>query len=167
MNSLQTRALSHSSASVSTSRLGCNSALAAWRLGAPARSEGRAAPRARRHAVAVVAEKKEYYDYKDMPPLPLTVTRIYVPKLDYTVVRKENEQMRLASLAIFYDIYKDEQYKSRLTRKSAMTALCMFDRDDVQEAQNSPGDYPNIDLLFRVYNQGMDLEFIVEEFMPK
>ncbi|KAG2425454.1 hypothetical protein HXX76_013664 [Chlamydomonas incerta] len=102
-----------------------------------------------------------------MPPLPLTVTRIYIPKLDYTVVSKQNEEMRLASLAIFYDIYKDEQYKSRLTRKSAMTALCMYDRDDVDEAQKTPGDYPNIDLLFRVYNQGMDLEFEVEEFMPK
>ncbi|KAG2440677.1 hypothetical protein HYH02_010256 [Chlamydomonas schloesseri] len=102
-----------------------------------------------------------------MPPLPLTVTRIHIPKLDYTVVSKQNEEMRLASLAIFYDIYKDEQYKSRLTRKSAMTALCMYDRDDVEEAQKSPGDYPNIDLLFRVYNQGMDLEFEVEEFMPK
>lgn len=102
-----------------------------------------------------------------MPPLPLTVTRIHIPKLDYTVVSKQNEEMRMASLAIFYDIYKDDQYKSRLTRKSAMTALCMYDRDDVQEAQNSPGEYPNIDLLFRVYNQGLDLEFVVEEFMPK
>lgn len=123
---------------------------------------------ASRHcSISVVAEKKEYYDYKDMPPLPLTVTRIHIPKLDYTVVSKQNEEMRMASLAIFYDIYKDDQYKSRLTRKSAMTALCMYDRDDVQEAQNSPGEYPNIDLLFRVYNQGLDLEFVVEEFMPK
>lgn len=106
-------------------------------------------------------------DYKDMPPLPLTVTRIHIPKLGYTVVSKECEEGRLASLAIFYDIHKDEQYKSRLTRKSAMTALCMYDRDDVEDAQQSPGDYPNIDLLFRVYNQGLDLEFVVEEFMPK
>ncbi len=121
----------------------------------------------RHSSISVVAEKKEYYDYKDMPPLPLTVTRIHIPKLDYTVVSKQNEEMRMASLAIFYDIYKDDQYKSRLTRKSAMTALCMYDRDDVQEAQNSPGEYPNIDLLFRVYNQGLDLEFVVEEFMPK
>ncbi|PNW83735.1 hypothetical protein CHLRE_05g241100v5 [Chlamydomonas reinhardtii] len=127
----------------------------------------RAQHASRQPCVAVRAEKKEYYDYKDMPPLPLTVTRIHIPKLDYTVVSKQNEEMRLASLAIFYDIYKDEQYKSRLTRKSAMTALCMYDRDDVEEAQKAPGDYPNIDLLFRVYNQGMDLEFEVEEFMPK
>lgn len=113
------------------------------------------------------AEKKEYYDYKDMPPLPLTVTRVFIPKLGYEVVSKRTEEQRMASLAIFYDIYKDEQYKSRLTRKSAMTALCMYDRDDVNEAQKSPGDYPNIDLLFRVYNEGMDLEFVVDEFMPR
>ncbi|KAG2488405.1 hypothetical protein HYH03_013089 [Edaphochlamys debaryana] len=125
------------------------------------------APLRRAACVVVRAEKKEYYDYKDMPPLPLTVERIHIPKLGYTVVSKQNEPMRLASLAIFYDIYKDEQYKSRLTRKSAMTALCMYDRDDVAEAQNSPGDYPNIDLLYRVYNEGLDLEFKVEEFMPQ
>lgn len=114
-----------------------------------------------------MAAKKEYYDYKDMPPLPLTVTRITVPNLGYTVVSKATEESNMASLAIFYDIHKDEQYASRLNRKSAMTALCMYDRDDVEAARNSPGDYPNIDLLFRVLKDGLDVEFNVEEFMPK
>ena len=36
-------------------------------------------------AVRAVAESREYYDYKDMPPLPLTVTRITIPSLGYTV----------------------------------------------------------------------------------
>lgn len=40
------------------------------------------------------AESKEYYDYKDMPPLPLTVSRIHIPKLGYTVVDKSSEEMR-------------------------------------------------------------------------
>ncbi|GIL49184.1 hypothetical protein Vafri_5653 [Volvox africanus] len=164
---MQVRAQSHLSASSSACRLFCRSSRNPSCVTMRPCSEGRAAHRTRRHAVTILAEKKEYYDFKDMPPLPLTVSRIYVPKLDYTVVSKQNEGMRMASLAIFYDIYKDEQYKSRLTRKSAMTALCMYDRDDVQDAQNSPGEYPNIDLLFRVYNQGMDLEFVVDEFMPK
>ncbi len=53
----------------------------------------------------------QYYDYKDMPPLPLTVSKIYIPELNYTVVEKSNEPLRMASLAIFYDIYKDDQYK--------------------------------------------------------
>ena len=57
------------------------------------------------------AESKEYYDYKDMPPLPLTVKRIWIPKLGYTVVDKQCEETRMASLAIFYDIYKDDQYR--------------------------------------------------------
>lgn len=56
------------------------------------------------------AESKEYYDYKDMPPLPLTVSRIHIPSLGYTVVDKSCEDKRMASLAIFYDIYKDDQY---------------------------------------------------------
>jgi len=29
----------------------------------------------------------------------------------------------------------------------------MYDRDDVDEAQRSPGAFPNIDLLHRVYNE--------------
>ena len=70
---------------------------------------------------------------------------------------------RLASLAIFYDIYKDDQYRSVLSRKSAMTALCMYDREDISEAEKSPGAFPNIDLLYRVYNQGLEVEFVVEE----
>ncbi len=57
------------------------------------------------------AESKEYYDYKDMPPLPMTVKRISIPKLDYTVVDKDTENLRMASLAIFYDICKDSQYQ--------------------------------------------------------
>ena len=50
-------------------------------------------------------------------------------------------------MAIFNDIAKDDQYRSRLTRKSAITALCMYDREDVDAAQRTPGDFPNIDLL--------------------
>lgn len=117
----------------------------------------------RTRAVACRAERREYYDFKDMPPLPLTVSRIYVPKLDYTVVDKSNQQQRMASLAIFYDIYKDDQYNCRLTRRSAITALCMYDRDDVNEARDKPGEFPNIDLLHRVYNEGLELEFEVDE----
>lgn len=64
----------------------------------------------RTRRVVCRAESKEYYDYKDMPPLPLTVSRIHIPKLGYTVVDKSNEEKRMASLAIFYDIYKDDQY---------------------------------------------------------
>jgi hypothetical protein len=118
-------------------------------------------------AVACRAERREYYDFKDMPPLPLTVSRIYIPKLDYTVVEKANEQQRMASLAIFYDIYKDDQYNCKLTRRSAITALCMFDKDDVDQARSSPGQFPNIDLLHRVYNEGLDLDFVVEELGSK
>jgi hypothetical protein len=94
----------------------------------------RTAPR-RAHAVACRAERKEYYDFKDMPPLPVSVKRIYVPSLDYVIVDKASEERRLASLAIFYDIFSDEQYGKRLTRKSAITALCMYDRDDVLAAE--------------------------------
>eukprot|EP00877_Chromochloris_zofingiensis_P009097 jgi/Chrzof1/4440/Cz14g13080.t1 len=112
-------------------------------------------------------EKKEYYDYKDMPPLPLTVSRIYIPDLDYTVVDKTTEEQRMASLAIFYDIHKDDQYQSRLNRKSAITALCMYDRDDIEQAERSPGEYPNIDLLQRIYKQGLDMKFEVDELAPK
>eukprot|EP00882_Tetradesmus_deserticola_P001935 GHRQ01002074.1.p1 GENE.GHRQ01002074.1~~GHRQ01002074.1.p1 ORF type:complete len:154 (+),score=33.23 GHRQ01002074.1:208-669(+) len=118
-------------------------------------------------AVACRAERREYYDFKDMPPLPLTVSRIYIPKLDYTVVEKANEQQRMASLAIFYDIYKDDQYSCKLTRRSAITALCMYDKDDVDQARSSPGQFPNIDLLHRVYNEGLDLQFVVEELGSK
>ena len=111
-----------------------------------------------------VLERKEYYDHRDMPPLPLAVKGIYVPQLGITVVDKSTEEMRLASLAIFNDIHKDNQYRCRLTRKSALTALCMYDKDDVEEAQKHPGQYPNIDLLFRIYNQGLELEFQVEDW---
>eukprot|EP00983_Pelagomonas_calceolata_P089111 1157278-Pelagomonas_calceolata.AAC.4 len=55
-------------------------------------------------------------------------------------------------------------YMAQLTRKSAITALCMYDRDDVEEAQRSPGAFPNIDLLHRVYNEGLELDFCVQEF---
>jgi len=113
------------------------------------------------------AERREYYDFKDMPPLPLTVSRIYVPQLDYTVVDKSNEQQRMASLAIFYDIYKDDQYNCKLSRRSAITALCMYDKDDVSEARQNPGTFPNIDLLHRVYNEGLDVEFAVDEVSIK
>jgi hypothetical protein len=60
------------------------------------------------------------------------------------------EETRLASLAIFYDIWGDEQYGRRLTRKSALTMLCMYDSDDTAGAEARPGDYPNIALLRRV-----------------
>jgi hypothetical protein len=63
-----------------------------------------------------------------MPPLPMTVKRIYLPQLEYTVVDKSTEDTRAASLAIFMDIYSDSQYNKRLSRKSAITALCMYDR---------------------------------------
>ena len=53
----------------------------------------------------------------------------------------------MASMAIFNDIARDDQYRSRLNRKSAITALCMYDREDVDAAQRNPGDFPNIDLL--------------------
>jgi hypothetical protein len=117
----------------------------------------------RRRAVSCCAEKREYYDYKDMPPLPLNVARITVPELGYTVVDKQCEFRRLASLAIFADLGADDQYGSRLTRKSAMTALCMYDRDDVTAAEREPGAFPNIDLLQRVYSEGMEVAFVVEE----
>ncbi|KAL6762117.1 hypothetical protein V8C86DRAFT_2525281 [Haematococcus lacustris] len=119
--------------------------------------------RRRRSGFSCRAESKEYYDLKDMPPLPLVVKRIHIPQLQHTVVDKESEEMRMASLAIFYDIYKDEQYGCRLTRKSALTALCMYDRDDVDAASRSPGEFPNIDLLQKVYEQGLDVELVVEE----
>ncbi|KIZ05402.1 hypothetical protein MNEG_2553 [Monoraphidium neglectum] len=98
-----------------------------------------------------------------MPPLPVSVKRIYVPSLDYVIVDKASEERRLASLAIFYDIFSDEQYGKRLTRKSAITALCMYDRDDVLAAERSPETFPNIDLLQRVYKDGLELDFVVEE----
>jgi hypothetical protein len=79
-------------------------------------------------AVSCRAERREYYDFKDMPPLPLTVSRIHVPTLDYVVVDRASQAQRQASLAIFFDIYKDDQYAAKLNRRSAITALCMFDR---------------------------------------
>jgi hypothetical protein len=87
-------------------------------------SQRRRQPRVLRLACAA-AERKEYYSYKDMPPVPLTVSRITIPALDYVVVDRESQERRMASLAIFFDIYKDDQYRKRLTRKSAITALCM------------------------------------------
>jgi len=55
------------------------------------------------------------------------------------------------------------RHRAQLTRKSAITALCMYDRDDVEEAQRTPGAFPNIDLLHRVYNEGLELDFCVQE----
>lgn len=63
--------------------------------------------------------------------MPLTVSRIHIPALGYTVVDTSTQQQRQASLAIFYDIYKDDQYACKLNRRSAITALCMYDKDDV------------------------------------
>lgn len=123
-----------------------------------------ACPGSRQSAVRVHAEKKEYYDYKDMPPLPhVPISRIHVPEIGYTVVDQATESLRTASLAIFYDIFQDDQYGARLSRKSAMTALCMYDRDDVEAARSTPGDYPNIDLLYKVYEQGLEYSLVVEE----
>jgi len=45
--------------------------------------------------VYIRAEKKEYYDYKDMPPLPMTISKISIPELGYTVVDKNTETLRL------------------------------------------------------------------------
>ncbi|GBF95646.1 hypothetical protein Rsub_08628 [Raphidocelis subcapitata] len=145
--------------------LGRRAQAAAAAAAAPRRCSGRGPP-ARARAVAVRAERKEYYDFKDMPPLPVTVKRITVPELDHTVVDKATEETRLASLAIFYDIWGDDQYGRRLTRKSALTMLCMYDSDDTAGAEARPGDYPNIALLRRVLEEGLDLEFVVEEFGP-
>lgn len=98
-----------------------------------------------------------------MPPLPLTVARISVPELDVVVVDRSSEPRRRASLAIFYDISQDAQYGGRLTRKSALTALCMYDGEDVEAARSEPGAFPNIDLLLDVYARGLDLGILVEE----
>ncbi|KAF8065788.1 hypothetical protein HT031_002848 [Scenedesmus sp. PABB004] len=114
-------------------------------------------------ALVARAERREYYDAKDMPPLPLTVSRIAVPTLGHTVVDEASKATRAASLAIFYDIWQDAQYAHRLSRRSAITALCMYDRDDVAAAREAPGAFPNIDLLHRIYNEGLDVEFVVEE----
>lgn len=113
--------------------------------------------------MACRAERREYYDFKDMPPMPLTVSRIHIPALGYTVVDPSTQQQRQASLAIFYDIYKDDQYACKLNRRSAITALCMYDKDDVAAARNAPGDFPNIDLLQRVYAEGLEMDFVVDE----
>lgn len=129
-------------------------------------SSGSSRP-SRRHAVQCRAERREYYDFKDMPPMPLTVSRIYIPSLSYTVVDQSTKQQRQASMAIFYDIYKDDQYQCKLNRRSAITALCMFDKDDVTAARSNPGDFPNIDLLHRVYNDGLELDFVVDEINLK
>lgn len=128
------------------------------------RSSAAAAGRSLR--LSVVAERKEYYDYKDMPPLPLTVKSITIPKMEYVVVDKASEPMRLASLAIFYDIGQDEQYGSSLNRKSAITALCMYDQEDVEMARSRPGEFPNIDLLLDVYARGLELPFVIDEITP-
>jgi hypothetical protein len=108
-------------------------------------------------------ERKEYYDPREMPPLPLTVSRISVPELEHVVVDPATESQRLASLAVFTEMWRDEQYGGRLNRRSAITALCMYDRDDVAAARVKPGAYPNIDLLERVYREGLDVEVVVEE----
>lgn len=99
--------------------------------------------------------------------MPLTVSRIYVPQLSYTIVDQSTQQQRQASLAIFYDIFKDDQYQAKLNRRSAITALCMYDREDVAAARAAPGDFPNIDLLHRVYNEGLELDFVVDEISLK
>jgi hypothetical protein len=59
------------------------------RLGAPLPSQSRRSTRSssssprtttgRASRLLVRAERKEYYDFKDMPPLPLGVKRIYIP----------------------------------------------------------------------------------------
>lgn len=84
----------------------------------------------RRPAMQCRAERKEFYDLKDMPPLPFQLRRITIPAIGHVVVDKSLEPMRRASLAIFSDICSDAQYNSRLNRKSALTALCMYDRWD-------------------------------------
>ena len=122
-----------------------------------------ASPRQRQPMQLCRAERKEFYDLKDMPPLPFQLRRITIPSINHVVVDKSLEPMRRASLAIFSDICSDAQYNSRLNRKSALTALCMFDRDDVDEAKSEAGVFPNIDLLVKVYNEGLDLEMVVEE----
>ena len=108
-------------------------------------------------------ERKEYYDPREMPPLPLTVSRITLPALDHVVVDPSTEARRLASLAVFTEMWRDAQYKGRLDRRAAITALCMYDRDDVAAARLRPGLYPNIDVLERVYREGLDVEVVVEE----
>lgn len=108
-------------------------------------------------------ERKEYYDPREMPPLPLTVARITLPSLDHVVVDPSTEATRLASLAVFTEMWRDEQYGGRLDRRSAITALCMYDRDDVAAARAKPGLYPNIDVLERIYREGLEVEVVVEE----
>jgi hypothetical protein len=110
-------------------------------------------------------ERKEYYDAREMPPLPLTVARIAVPELGVVVVDASTEQTRPASLAIFTEMWRsDDHYGGRLNRRSAITALCMYDRDDVAAArQQGAGLYPSIDLLEKVYAEGLDVEVVVEE----
>lgn len=110
-----------------------------------------------------VQERKEYYDPREMPPLPLTVARITLPELGHVVVGPSTEATRLASLAVFTEMWRDEQYGGRLNRRSAITALCMYDRDDVAAARSKPGLYPNIDVLERIYREGLDVEVVVEE----
>jgi hypothetical protein len=40
----------------------------------------------------------------------------------------------------------------------------MYDQDDVTAAARAPGDYPVIDLLQRVYKEGLELTIALEEF---
>lgn len=35
----------------------------------------------------------------------------------------------------------------------------------MSDARAHPGNFPNIDLLHRVYNEGLELEFVVEEIV--
>jgi hypothetical protein len=170
---VRARASMHAQATSSTSSIAAAAAAPRTRLAVAAAAARRTmrpawngGKKGRARCMRAAAERREYYDFQDMPPLPVTVRRISVPSLGLTLVDKSTEEARMASLAILYDIAGDDQYAKRLTRRSALTALCMYDRDDVAAAERSPGDYPVIDLLRRVVGEGLDLALEVDEFGP-
>jgi hypothetical protein len=126
-------------------------------------SSGRAsAGRRHREKLACFAERREYYDAKEMPPAPQNVRQITLPSLGHVAVDPATKDMRRASLAILYDIAKDRNYGGKLQRKSATTALCMYDTEDVIYAIGHPGEFPNIDVLRRIADEGLDVGLEVE-----
>ena len=81
----------HSSTAMLLSNPSCSGWIAA-QTGAGRHQHSFTLRAGRRLVVRAVAESKEYYDYKDMPPMPLTVARISIPELGHIVSHAQDAQ---------------------------------------------------------------------------
>mmetsp|Transcript_21923 Transcript_21923/g.56185 ORF Transcript_21923/g.56185 Transcript_21923/m.56185 type:complete len:135 (+) Transcript_21923:121-525(+) len=107
---------------------------------------------ARGRRAPVVAGLKE-----NLAALPTAdgIKQVDIPELGHSIVAGPG---KMASVQIYASLA--EKFGGKLNADAAQEALSIYD-EFVEEARQTPGSHPNIDLLFEVIRDGTELSIVV------